>query len=60
VHVEVNEMARKKRRMWLGLGAAIVTLGCLGFYGYTVMARSESPVDPSRLAVVERGDLGSG
>jgi HlyD family secretion protein len=50
-------MARTIRRRWLPASAAIVVLGCLGLYGYTVMARPATTVDPSRLATVERGDL---
>jgi len=34
-----------------------VALGCLGVYGYTVLAKPETSIDPSRLASVERGDL---
>jgi HlyD family secretion protein len=34
-----------------------VTLGCLGVWGYTVMAKPATSIDPSRLATVERGDL---
>ncbi len=35
----------------------VVVLGFAGFYGYTVMARPVTTVDPSRLATVERADL---
>jgi HlyD family secretion protein len=46
----------RKRKLLLGL-AAVVTLGILGVYGFSVLARPETTVDPSRLATVERGDL---
>ncbi len=54
---QVRNMARTRRRKWLTAGAVIVALGCVGSYGYSVMARSETTIDPSRLATVERGDL---
>jgi HlyD family secretion protein len=50
-------MARMRRRRWLAVVAAMVTLGGFGLYGYRVMARPVTTVDPSRLATVERGDL---
>ncbi|HEX7485170.1 MAG TPA: efflux RND transporter periplasmic adaptor subunit [Vicinamibacterales bacterium] len=50
-------MARtKNRKLLFGVGAVVV-LGILGVYGYTVLARPATTVDPSRLATVERGDL---
>jgi HlyD family secretion protein len=50
-------MARtKNRKLLFGVGAVVV-LGILGVYGYTVLARPAMTVDPSRLATVERGDL---
>jgi HlyD family secretion protein len=51
------QSGRRGRRRWLPAAAALVVLGCLGFYGYTVMARPATTVDASRLASVERGDL---
>ena len=50
-------MARTKRRKLLAITAAVVVLGCLGVYGYTVLAKPASAVDPSRIVQVERGDL---
>ncbi len=50
-------MAKTRRRKWLAVVAALVVLGSLGFYGYSVMARPVTTVDASRLATVERGDL---
>lgn len=50
-------MARSKRRKLLIGAATTVALGILGLYGYTVLARPATAVDPSRLATVERGDL---
>ena len=47
---------QKKRKLLFGL-AAVVTLGILGVWGFSVLARPETTVDPSRLATVERGDL---
>ncbi len=50
-------MARTKRRKWLTVAGVLAALGVVGSYGYSVMARSETTIDPSRLATVERGDL---
>ncbi len=50
-------MAKTRRRKWLAVLTAFVVLGSFGFYGYTVLARPVTTVDPSRLATVERGDL---
>jgi HlyD family secretion protein len=47
---------QKKRKLLFGLATA-VTLGILGVWGFSVLARPETTVDPSRLATVERGDL---
>jgi HlyD family secretion protein len=46
----------KSRKLLVGVGALVV-LGILGVYGYTVLARPATTVDPTRLATVERGDL---
>jgi HlyD family secretion protein len=50
-------MANKRaRKRWVFIVTAVgfVTVGVVG---YTVVARPAAPVDPSRLATVERGDL---
>ena len=47
---------QKNRKLLFGL-ATVVTLGILGVWGFSVLARPETTVDPSRLATVERGDL---
>lgn len=49
-------MAWPKKRKLVVVGAAVV-LGVVGLYGYTVLARPATTVDPARLATVERGDL---
>jgi HlyD family secretion protein len=46
----------KKRKLLFGI-AAVLTLGILGVWGFSVLARPATTVDPSRLAAVERGDL---
>jgi HlyD family secretion protein len=50
-------MVRQKKRKLLFGFVAVVTLGILGVWGFSVLARPETTVDPSRLATVERGDL---
>jgi HlyD family secretion protein len=50
-------MARNRRRRLVTVVGVVVALGCLGVYGYTVLATPETSIDPSRLASVERGDL---
>jgi len=49
-------MAWPKKRKLVVVGAAVV-LGVVGLYGYTVLARPATTIDPARLATVERGDL---
>ena len=49
-------MAWPKRRKLVVVGAAVV-LGVIVVYGYTVLARPATTIDPARLATVERGDL---
>lgn len=49
-------MAWPKRRKLVVVGAAVV-LGVVVVYGYTVLARPATTIDPARLATVERGDL---
>jgi HlyD family secretion protein len=50
-------MARQKRRTRALIVTGVVVAVCLGAYGYTVLARPASAVDPARVASVERGDL---
>jgi HlyD family secretion protein len=50
-------MAMPKRRRVVWIGVIVVTLGIVGTFGYTVLARPATAVDPARLATVERGDL---
>jgi HlyD family secretion protein len=50
-------MARSRTRKLLIGTVAVVTLGILGLWGFSVLARPETTIDPSRLATVERGDL---
>lgn len=49
-------MAWPKKRKLVVVGAAVV-LGVVVVYGYTVLARPATTIDPARLATVERGDL---
>jgi HlyD family secretion protein len=52
-----DAMAKKRsRRLLIAVVGAVLIL-VLGVAGYSVLARPASPVDPSRLATVERGDL---
>jgi HlyD family secretion protein len=49
-------MAKKRsRRLLIAVIGSVILV--LGVAGYSVLARPSSPVDPSRLATVERGDL---
>ena len=50
-------MAKKRSRRLLIAVVGSVLILVLGVAGYSVLARPASPVDPSRLATVERGDL---
>ncbi len=51
-------MARKKSRKWfVTLLLLLIGGGAVGIYTVTVMSRPATEIDPSRLAVVERGDL---
>ena len=47
---------KKARKRWMLVALALGIL-IFGVVGYTVLARPSATVDPSRLAVVERGDL---
>jgi HlyD family secretion protein len=48
-------MAKRRKRTMLVAVTGGVCLAAV--YGYTVMARPAVPIDPARLATVERGDL---
>ena len=50
-------MATKKSHRWGLFGGLLIGVLILGVAGYSVLARPASPIDPSRLATVERGDL---
>ncbi len=50
-------MARKKSRKVIIAIILLVVIGGLGAYGFVVMSRPKSEIDPSRLATVERGDI---
>jgi HlyD family secretion protein len=50
----MSKSSKRKRIIAVGAAAAFIVLG---IYGFTVFARPESTVDPSRLAEVERGDI---
>jgi HlyD family secretion protein len=50
----MSKSSKRKRIIVVGAAAATVLLG---IYGFAVFARPETPVDPSRLAQVERGDI---
>ena len=50
-------MAKKRSRRLLIAVVGSVLILVLGVAGYSVLARPASPVDPSRLATIERGDL---
>lgn len=47
----------KRRRQPLVLAISLVGLAVVAVVGFSVMARPSAPVDPNRLATVERGDL---
>ncbi|MBE3072198.1 MAG: efflux RND transporter periplasmic adaptor subunit [Acidobacteria bacterium] len=47
---------KKSRKRWVIAGAAVGVAGVF-LYGYSVLARPATTIDPSRLATVERGTL---
>ena len=52
-----EEMAVKKtRKRWVVVGSALAAV-CVIAGGFVVLARPATPIDPSRLATVERGTL---
>ena len=50
-------MARKKSRKVIIAVILLVVIGGLGAYGFVVMSRPKSEIDPSRLTTIERGDI---
>ena len=50
----MSKSSRRKRI--IAVGGAVAFLA-IGIYGFTVFARPATPVDPSRLATVEKGDI---
>lgn len=48
---------RKSRKLFIGVIFLLIIAGGAGVYSVSVMSRPASDIDPSRLAVVERGDL---
>ncbi len=50
----MSKPSRRKKVVIAGIAAAFVLLG---IFGFTVLARPETTIDPSRLAAVERGDI---
>ena len=50
-------MARKKSRKVIIAAVALAVIGGLGAYGFAVMSRPKTEIDPARLASVERGDI---
>src|SRR5215475_5129429 len=50
-------MAKKKSRRTIVIIVLLVVVGSAGVYGVSVMSRPASEIDPSRLTVVQRGDL---
>jgi HlyD family secretion protein len=50
----MSKSSKRKRIIVAGAATAFVLLGV---YGFTVFARPETAIDPSRLAQVERGDI---
>jgi HlyD family secretion protein len=49
-------MKKKSRKVWW-ITVALIILSALGVTGFVVMSRPKNEIDPSRLAVVERGDI---
>ncbi|MBI4473375.1 MAG: efflux RND transporter periplasmic adaptor subunit [Acidobacteria bacterium] len=50
-------MARRKSRKFLLLTTIVILIVIAGAYTVSIMSRPVSDIDPSRLALVERGDL---
>src|SRR5262252_6525735 len=50
-------MSRKRSRKVLFTIVLLVILAAAGIYAATVLSRPATDIDPSRLAVVERGDI---
>src|SRR5215467_2960398 len=50
-------MGKRKSRKPIVIILVLVIIGSAGVYGVSVMSRPASEIDPSRLTVVQRGDL---
>ena len=51
-------MAIKKKRSWIWiLVSAVIVVGCLAFFALRALTRTQTIIDPERLARVERIDL---
>ncbi len=50
-------MARKRPRKILIVLIALISIIGAGAYGFAVLSRPKREIDPSRLAIVERGDI---
>ena len=51
-----NHNNHRGRRRWIILGAVVVVVFG-GILGAVTLLRSNHPIDPSKLAVIERGDI---
>ena len=50
-------MAMKKSRKFAMIAVGLVAVAAVGAYSFTALSHGKSDLDPSRLAVVERGDI---
>jgi len=51
---EVEKKLRRRRRIYLGVGAAVLILAVVGMVS---ASRSKTEIDPSKLATAEKGDI---